>query len=95
MKKKIVMLSLVACLISVSAFAEKVKVAVDGMVCAFCAQGIEKKFKADPAVESCKVDLEKKEVEITLKKDQKMTDEKIKKTIKESGYNVHRLERFN
>lgn len=76
-----------------SAQAETVKVQVNGMVCSFCAQGITKKFQAVSAVDSVKVDLDKKEVAIALKKDKSLTDAEIEKMIKESGYVVVKTER--
>lgn len=93
MKKNILLASALMFVFSASAFADGAKMKVDGMVCSFCAQGIKKKFSENPAVESCDVDLEKKEVAVTFKKEMKMTDEEIRKTIKEAGYNVHKLER--
>ena len=93
MKKNVIASSILALMLALPAFAETVKVGVDGMVCAFCAQGIEKKFKENPAVESCKVDLDKKEVNITLKKDKKLSDDDVRKAIKEAGYNIRTLER--
>lgn len=95
MNKNIVIASALAFLFSISAFAEGAKVKVDGMVCAFCAQGIKKKFSENAAVEHCEVDLDKKEVSLTFKKGQKMSDDQIKNTIKDAGYTIHRLDRVN
>jgi len=75
------------------ALAESVKVQVNGMVCSFCAQGITKKFQANPAVESVKVDLDKKEVALSFKKEKTLSDTEIEKMIKESGYTVVKTER--
>lgn len=97
MKKTIMTLAL-GILFSLSASlpalaTESVKVGVNGMVCAFCAQGIQKKFEENPAVEKCHVDLDKKEVEIQLKKDKTLSDDEIKRTIKDAGYAVTKLKR--
>ena len=40
--------------------AESVKASVNGMVCAFCAQGIEKRLSKLPATKAVFVDLKKK-----------------------------------
>ncbi len=83
--KKIILLSL--CLISASAFAnEEIKVGVKGMVCAFCAQGIEKQFKAQKEVESIEVSLQNKFVKIKFKDGQKISNEKITEILKDAGY---------
>lgn len=71
-----------------AAYADMIKASVNGLVCAFCATSIEKTFKAQPAVDTVKVDLESKLVTITTKPDQTMDDESIKKLIEEAGYAV-------
>ena len=73
--------------------AKEIKVSVKGMVCAFCAQGITKKFKAEPSVAKVDVSLEKKLVSIELKKGEDLSDDKISQILKDSGYSVDRIER--
>lgn len=68
------------------AFAGEIKVGVKGMVCAFCAQGIEKKFKAQNEVDSINVSLENKFVTIKYKDGQSLSQEKITQLLKDSGY---------
>lgn len=64
----------------------ELKVGVKGMVCAFCAQGIEKKFKAQAEVEKIQVSLENKFVKLTFKDGQRLSNEKISALLKEAGY---------
>ena len=64
----------------------EVSVRVKGMVCAFCAQGIEKKFLAQKEVAKVFVTLEDKIVKLTLKDGQTLSKEKISEILKESGY---------
>ncbi len=66
--------------------ANEVKVGVKGMVCAFCAQGIEKRLKSNKEVESVQVSLENKFVKIKFKDGQKLSNEKIGIILKEAGY---------
>jgi mercuric ion binding protein len=73
--------------------AKLITVQVNGMVCAFCAQGIEKKFKALPEVASIKVSLETKKVEVDTKEGKEITEDQIKKIITESGYEIVKIER--
>lgn len=68
------------------ASAEEIKVGVKGMVCAFCAQGIEKNFKAQKEVEGIEVSLADKFVKIKFKEGQKLSQEKIAQLLKEAGY---------
>lgn len=66
----------------------KAIVKVNGMVCAFCAQGLEKKFKEQKEVDQISVDLEVKRVVVGYKKDQSLSDDKVKSIIKEAGFDV-------
>ncbi len=66
---------------------------VKGMVCGFCAQGIEKKLKTLAPVSSVKVDLETKTVELKIKDDLDVSDAQINKLVTEAGYDVERTER--
>lgn len=66
---------------------------VKGMVCGFCAQGIEKKFSAEPAVEKVQVSLSEKRVTLKLKDGKDISDETIRKLLTDSGYNVETVER--
>lgn len=65
---------------------EKVLIKVKGMVCAFCAQGIEKNFNSRKEVESTKVDLDKMEVLVKYKKGQSLTDKQLKKIVTGAGF---------
>lgn len=71
------------------AYAETIKASVNGMVCAFCATGIEKTFKAQHEVSDVKVDLETKLVTITTKDGQTLDDAKVEKIIKDAGYAIN------
>lgn len=72
---------------------KEVKIDVNGMVCAFCAQGITKKFKAEPAVEVVDVNLGEKRVKLVLKDNQDIDDSRIRENLTDSGYNVTKIER--
>jgi periplasmic mercuric ion binding protein len=73
---------------SVLAAPQTLKVNVNGMVCAFCAQGIEKKVRALPQTEDVYVNLKQHVVAIALKEGQTISDETIKSLIKNAGYEV-------
>lgn len=65
---------------------DKVLIQVQGMVCAFCAQGIEKNFNAKKEVQSTKVDLDKMEVLVTFNKGQSLNEEAIKQIVTDAGF---------
>jgi mercuric ion binding protein len=91
--KKFLMIALLSVFFGSAAFAETVKVNVNGLVCAFCAQGIKKTFSKQEAVEKVDVNLDAKLVTLDLKKGQALSDEKIAELIKDAGYNVVKIER--
>jgi copper chaperone CopZ len=76
-----------------SALAETITTTVNGMVCAFCATGIEKTFRKQPEVETVKVDLPKKQVTITTKPGKTLSDAKIKEVVTYSGYTMGNIVR--
>jgi copper chaperone CopZ len=79
--------------LSGSALAETIHTTVHGMVCAFCATGIEKTFRKQPEVVSVKVDLHKKLVTITTKPGKTLSDAKIKEVVTYSGYTMGNIVR--
>ncbi|MFI5444867.1 heavy-metal-associated domain-containing protein [Polaromonas sp. UC242_47] len=72
--------------------AESIKVTVNGMVCAFCAQGIEKRLAKMPATQAVFVDLKKKIVAVEAKDGQTLDGPAISHEITEAGYDVVKLE---
>jgi mercuric ion binding protein len=76
-----------------AAWAETITTTVNGMVCAFCATGIEKTFRKQPEVATVKVDLPKKQVVIMTKPGQTLTDAKIKEVVTYSGYTMGAIHR--
>lgn len=79
--------------LSAVASADTIKAKVNGMVCGFCATGIEKTFKAQPEVKTVNVDLEHKLVTVFLREGQALDDAKLKKLIANAGYTVVSVER--
>ena len=77
-----------------SAWAETITTTVNGMVCAFCATGIEKTFRKQPEVASVKVDLPKKQVVIHTKAGKTLSDAKIKEVVTYSGYTMGAIHRM-
>ena len=80
--------------LSGSAFAETITTTVNGMVCAFCATGIEKTFRKQPEVATVKVDLHKKLVTIRTKPGKTLSDAKIKEVVTYSGYTMGKIVRL-
>jgi periplasmic mercuric ion binding protein len=79
--------------LSAPVWAETITTHVNGMVCAFCATGIEKTFRKQPEVATVKVDLPMKQVVITTKPGQTLSDAKIKEVVTYSGYTMGAIHR--
>ncbi|MFC3549579.1 heavy-metal-associated domain-containing protein [Lysobacter cavernae] len=86
---------LTALLIGVSGFAsaKTIEMSVNGLVCAFCAQGIEKTLKAFAATEAVFVSLENRIVAVKLKDGSDIGDDVLRKAIKDAGYTVVSIRR--
>ena len=87
MKKTLCALVLYIALSS-SAHAETIDINVNGLVCEFCAQGIEAKFKKVPDVDQIRVDLDNGLVHLHTTPNATLTDDAIQKIITEAGYTV-------
>lgn len=82
-----------AMLFSANAWAtSSIKAEVNGMVCAFCAKGIEKKLKAMPQTQAVFVDLKQHIVVLELKDGQDVPLGEFKQVIKDAGYDVTKAE---
>lgn len=85
MKK--MMIVLVASLASIAVqAAESTVFTVNGMVCAFCAQGIEKKLKKMPEAQAVMVDLAAKTVIVEARPGMVVPVDKVILEIKDAGY---------
>jgi len=69
-----------------------VELTVDGMVCAFCAQGIEKKLRENAATDDVFISLEHHIVAVSMKGKQAISDEELKRVLTESGYSVRKVQ---
>jgi len=90
---------LLAFILSISLFSntalaatQTLKATVNGMVCAFCAQGIEKKIRALSQTQDVYVNLKQRIVAVELKAGQTLSDDTLKGLIKDAGYDVTSIE---
>ena len=68
------------------------KVTVNGMVCSFCAQGIEKSISKMDEAKADFVDLKNKVVVVEAKEGKTLNEKLISQEIKDSGYDVVKIE---
>jgi len=64
------------------------KAEVNGMVCAFCAQGIEKKLRALPQTRDVYVNLKDRIVAVEVRDGQSLAPQTIRDLVKDAGYEV-------
>jgi len=74
--------------LSSMASAKTIEMDVNGLVCAFCAQGIEKTMKGFPASDGVLVSLEHRIVAVHLKDGQDIEDASLRKAITDAGYKL-------
>lgn len=68
------------------------KVTVNGMVCSFCAQGIEKSLLKMGDTKAVLVDLKNKVVVVEAKEGKSLNEKEIRQEIVDSGYDVVAVE---
>src|SRR5689334_17762758 len=89
--KKLVIIALA--LLSTAASAGTIEMKVYGLVCGFCAQGIEKTLRKNPATADVVVSLEHKLVAVATREGQDISDADLTKALTDAGYDVKAIER--
>jgi copper chaperone CopZ len=73
--------------------ATTIEMDVSGLVCAFCAQGIEKTLRGFPATSDVVVSLEKRLVAVATKDGQDIADDELKRALTDAGYTIKAIRR--
>jgi periplasmic mercuric ion binding protein len=73
--------------------AATIEMNVNGLVCAFCAQGIEKQLRKFPATADVIVSLEQKLVAVALRDGQDIPDTELRRALTNAGYTVKAIQR--
>jgi copper chaperone CopZ len=90
--KQILLTTLLAAL-SLTAAADTIEMKVYGLVCGFCAQGIEKTLRKNPATEDVVVSLEDKLVAVATRPGQDIPDAELTQALTDAGYDVKGISR--
>ena len=93
MKRFQVLLAMTLLTVAVSSTAATIEMTVNGLVCAFCAQGIEKKLKKFPATAEVIVNLEHRLVAVALRDGQDIPDADLRRALTDAGYTVKSISR--
>lgn len=73
--------------------ASTIEMTVNGLVCGFCAQGIEKTLRKNPATADVIVSLENRLVAVSTKAGTEIGDEDLRKALTDAGYDVKAITR--
>ena len=76
-----------------AANAGTIEMKVYGLVCGFCAQGIEKTLRKNPATADVVVSLENKLVAVATRDGQDISDAELTQALTDSGYDVKGISR--
>ena len=79
--------------IGAGANAGTIEMKVYGLVCSFCAQGIEKTLRKNPATQDVVVSLEHKLVAVATRDGADIPDAELVKALTDAGYDVKGIER--
>jgi mercuric ion binding protein len=84
---------LLALLGASGATAATIELTVNGLVCGFCAQGIDKTLRRNAATDDVFVSLENRLVAVATKPDADIPDDVLRKALKDAGYDVKAIAR--
>ena len=93
--KKDVLAVLMLCVSPLAAHAGTIEMKVFGMVCGFCAQGIEKSLRKLSATADVTVSLENQLVAVSTRDGVDIPDAELRKVIEEAGYDLKDIARTN
>lgn len=93
--KKLFLIAVLALFINSAFAATSINAEINGMVCAFCAKGINKKLREQESTQDVWVDLKSRMVIVELKEQKTMSLEAFTKLIKDAGYDVASVEFIN
>jgi copper chaperone CopZ len=80
-------------LLAGAAQAGTIEMSVHGLVCGYCAQGVEKSLRKYPATRDVVVSLENKLVVVSTLAGQDISDNELAKAIKDAGYDLKEIKR--
>ena len=86
--KKSICMAVALTMMSLGVNAGTIEMKVYGLVCGFCAQGIEKTLRKNPATQDVVVSLEHKLVAIATRDGTDIADDELVKALTDAGYDV-------
>src|SRR3954449_7861045 len=93
MTMKKILIAIALTVLVTAAQAGTIEMKVYGLVCSFCAQGIEKTLRKNPATADVVVSLEHKLVAVATREGQDIPDAELTQALTDSGYDVKGITR--
>lgn len=93
MKATKLLSGIAALLLASTAAATTIELTVNGLVCGFCAQGIEKTLRRNSATSDVFVSLENRLVAVATKPSTDIPDDVLRKALQDAGYDVKAIAR--
>ena len=90
---KRILLTTILAAFSAAAVADTIEMKVYGLVCGFCAQGIEKTLRKNPATADVIVSLDHKLVAIATRDGADISDAELTEALTDAGYDVKGITR--
>lgn len=70
---------------------ERIDLTINGMVCSFCVQGVERKIRGLSATQNVKIDLSKRIVQVWVRPGETIQDDQLRKLIRDAGFDVREI----
>jgi copper chaperone CopZ len=86
-------LAMLLLLLARDARSESIEMTVNGLVCGFCAQGIEKTLRKNPAAEDVLVSLEHRLVVVATRPGADIADDVLRQALRDAGYDIKAIVR--
>lgn len=77
------------------ASADTIEMTVHGLVCGFCATGVEKTLRKNPATQDVVISLEHRLVAVTTRPGTDIADDALRQALQDAGYDVKAIVRTN
>lgn len=93
--KKLFLSFIFMLLTSSLAFAEQAQITINGLVCDFCAQALEKTFSKKEEVKNIDVNLNTGLITVNFNQGKTLNDKALKQAVIDAGYNIETITRIN
>ena len=73
--------------------ANSIEITIDGLVCDFCARGLEHVLRDKKRIDRIDIDMDASMMRVILEKDEQLEDTEIQKIVEDNGFTLRRIVR--